>query len=310
MIKLLDYIKLFCFKVGLKDKPTKIKMHKGDIPLIGGLLFLSILLIINFFVSINIYSNIYLLILLSLIGIWDDIKNLNPNFKFLITFVCLLIIISIDKSLQIQIINFKHFDDIYLVNEKILKIFVPTICLLLLLNAFNMADGINGLAGTIFLSWSTYLLFKFSTLLELILPFTIGSIFFLYLNLNKKCFLGDGGNYFLSMLVGSITIKLNNTELGLLVAEEIFLLFLIPGIDMLRLFILRIKKNKNPFYGDRYHLHHYLIKKYSLKKSLLIYLSLINTPLYIYIFSEINLIVLILSSLLVYFFLIRLLVFK
>lgn len=173
-----------------------------------------------------------------------------------------------------------------------------------------MADGINGLAGTIFLSWSTYLLFKFSTLLEVILPFMIGSIFFLHFNLNKRCFLGDGGNYFLSMLVGSITIKLNNIELGLLVAEEIFLLFLIPGIDMLRLFILRIKKNKNPFYGDRHHFHHYLNKKYSLKKSLLIYLSLINIPLYIYIFSEINLIVLILSSILVYFFLIKLLVFR
>ena len=72
----------------------------------------------KFFVSIDIYSNIYLLIFLSLIGIWDDIKNLNPNFKFLITFACLILIINLDKSLQIQVINFKHFDDIYLINEK------------------------------------------------------------------------------------------------------------------------------------------------------------------------------------------------
>ncbi len=310
MIQFFNYIKLFCFSVGLKDKPTKLKKHEGDIPLIGGLLFLTILLIVIFFVPLNIYSNVYLLILLSLIGIWDDIKNLNPNFKFLITFACLILVITIDSSLQIQIINFGNFEDIYLVDKRFLKIFVPTVCLLLLLNAFNMSDGINGLAGTVFLSWSIYLLIKFTPLLELILPFMIGIIFFLYFNLNKKCFLGDGGNYFLSMMIGSIIIKLNSKELGLLVAEEIFLLLLIPGIDMLRLFILRLKKNKNPFYGDRSHFHHYLNEKYSLKKSILIYLGLINIPLYVYIFLNINLVILILSSVVIYFLLIRMLVLK
>ena len=91
-----------------------------------------------------------------ILGIWDDIKNLNPNFKFLITLFILLSIIYYDSSLQIKLINFKHLQDIYIPNNKYLNILIPAICLMLLLNAYNMSDGINGLACIIFLSWSIY----------------------------------------------------------------------------------------------------------------------------------------------------------
>ena len=51
---------------------------------------------------------------------------------------------------------------------------------------------------------------------------------------------------------------------------------MLPGLDMLRLFIERIFKKKDPFDGDKNHLHHYLIKKNSLKKTLLIYFLMMN----------------------------------
>ena len=47
------------------------------------------------------------------------------------------------------------------------------------------------------------------------------------------------------MLLGTVVIKLNNYQVNSIYAEEIFLLFLIPGIDMLRLFITRIKNKKS-----------------------------------------------------------------
>ena len=37
---------------------------------------------------------------------------------------------------------------------------------------------------------------------------------------------------------------------------------LLPGLDLIRLFIFRILKKRNPFSPDRNHLHHYLLKKY------------------------------------------------
>ena len=60
--------------------------------------------------------------------------------------------------------------------------------------------------------------------------------------------------------------------------EEIFLILMIPGIDMFRLFCVRIYQKKNPFKGDLNHLHHLLIRKFNLLKSLMIYFFLISWP--------------------------------
>ncbi len=188
MNKIFKLIKIICFNIGLKDSPNELKNHEGEIPLIGGLLFLIITLASSLIISFNNYSNIYLLIILTLIGIWDDIKNLNPNIKFLITLISLICIVSFDKNLQINLLNFLYIDNIYFPNNKFLNIFIPTICLMLLLNSFNMTDGINGLAGTIFLSWSFYLMYNNQALINILLPFIFGIFFFYILILKIKLF--------------------------------------------------------------------------------------------------------------------------
>ena len=63
--------------------------------------------------------------------------------------------------------------------------------------------------------------------------------------------------------------------------ETIFILFMIPGLDMFRLFIERIYNKQNPFLPDDKHLHHYLIKNYNLNKTLIIYFLLISLPILI-----------------------------
>ena len=42
--------------------------------------------------------------------------------------------------------------------------------------------------------------------------------------------------------------------------EQIFMILMLPGIDMFRVFLLRISLGKNPFLPDNNHLHHYLLK--------------------------------------------------
>ena len=54
---------------------------------------------------------------------------------------------------------------------------------------------------------------------------------------------------------------------------------LIPGFDLIRLFLIRIFNKKNPLNSDRNHLHHILIARYSLEKTILIILSLISFPI-------------------------------
>ena len=58
---------------------------------------------------------------------------------------------------------------------------------------------------------------------------------------------------------------ISNYQTGKLISEEIFLLMMIPGIDMFRLFVERIARKKNPFKGDRNHLHHILLNSFSEK---------------------------------------------
>ena len=82
--------------------------------------------------------------------------------------------------------------------------------------------------------------------------------------------------------------------------EEIFLYLMLPGIDMIRLTIVRFKNNKSPFEGDNNHLHHLLIKKFNYKISMIIISLMIFTPIILYNFLKINPLILIIFSFTIY----------
>ena len=82
--------------------------------------------------------------------------------------------------------------------------------------------------------------------------------------------------------------------------EKIYLLMILPGIDMLRVFIQRLINGRSPFYSDRKHFHHYLLLKMSNINTNLIIGTLIITPLILSFFYE-NLILLIILSKFIYF---------
>ena len=102
-----------------------------------------------------------------------------------------------------------------------------------------------------------------------------------------------------------ILLKENSDQPSLYYAEEIFLLLLIPGLDMLRLFIVRIFNKNNPFKGDHNHLHHRLFDKFGNLKTVLIYLVIINLPIYIFFISQEFLYSLIFISITTYFILLK-----
>jgi Ca2+/Na+ antiporter len=80
---------------------------------------------------------------------------------------------------------------------------------------------------------------------------------------------------------------------------------MLPGLDMLRVFVIRIINKKNPFSPDRIHLHHLLIAQGLNKASILIIITfLILLPIFVSIFTNINLIYIILFYILFYIFLI------
>jgi UDP-GlcNAc:undecaprenyl-phosphate/decaprenyl-phosphate GlcNAc-1-phosphate transferase len=80
------------------------------------------------------------------------------------------------------------------------------------------------------------------------------------MNYKNFMFMGNSGTLMLSVIFSILFIHFYNNSIVFNYCEEIFLIMLIPGIDMLRVFIIRIIKNKNPFTADREHIHHLLSK--------------------------------------------------
>ena len=120
-----------------------------------------------------------------------------------------------------------------------------------------MFDGIDLQVSTYVLLILIYLLLKFDFYFLLFLFPVFFSIFILII---KRNFLGDSGTNILAGLISFLIIKTYNLNLNL-PCEEIFLLMLIPGLDLLRLFIVRIINGKNPFLPDQKSLTSFVFKK-------------------------------------------------
>jgi UDP-GlcNAc:undecaprenyl-phosphate GlcNAc-1-phosphate transferase len=278
-------------KLNLIDYPDKNrKLHKTKIPLIGGLLiFLCFiyLVVINqlFFTNTNFLAKIAIILLpIFIIGLLDDVYNLSPTNKIFFLSFLILLFLYFNKEFLLKELYFDDYKKIYILND-ILSLLITTFCLLLLINAFNMSDGINGLAHSISILWLIILMALFN--LNVTFYFITLIIFLSFIfNYQGKYFLGNSGSLFISSFIGLLTIYLYNSSLNsknLLSVEKVILIFLIPGLDMLRLFIIRLSNKKSPFLGDLDHFHHLLISNLPLYKAIIYYLLLILWP---FIFLE------------------------
>tara|TARA_B100000242_G_C42974462_1_gene452253 strand:- start:499 stop:1062 length:564 start_codon:yes stop_codon:yes gene_type:complete len=174
---------------------------------------------------------------------------------------------------------------------------------LLLANAINMFDGIN--LQLILFCLFIFFIFIIKGFLPLFfILFSISFIFLGLLNFQNKVFIGDSGCYLISAILGSTFIYQYQNYENFLFGDEIFLILLIPALDMLRLFISRIMNKKNPFKGDLNHLHH-KVENYVKNKNLtvLITICLCVLPSFL-IFFELKTYNILIINLIIYFSLI------
>lgn len=279
-------------KYGVYDYPDKIrKIHKNKTSLSGGLIiFLNILVIIfcysfqgsqfenfiKYFFNNNIiylYLFLFYLTVIFLFGFFDDKFNISANKKIIFLLIFIFFSISLDSSLVISKINFSFSNDVFYLKE--FKIFFTILCFLLFINAFNMFDGINLQSGL----YSIYIFIIFFYFSEnfLFLIILIPLVAFLYFNFKNKIFLGNSGSYLIGFLISYFTIKMFN-NFNNIFSDEIFLLMLMPGFDMLRLFIFRLLNKKNPFASDNNHFHHLLYSNYNFTYAIIINLFLSVMP--------------------------------
>jgi UDP-GlcNAc:undecaprenyl-phosphate GlcNAc-1-phosphate transferase len=278
-------------KLRLIDLPDKkLKNHSNKTPVIGGIILnaIIILILVTLIYANNTKNMLFIKILLlsvscSIVGIIDDMYKIKANLKFFFLTLILFFFIIFFPELKIKHVIFSENFFIKNLNfdkKVLLSIILTILSYQLLIHAFNMADGHDGIASLMAITWLIYLLCT-KTNLQFLLPIITSLLLFIYFNLKSKIFLGDSGNYLLSTLIASLIIFNNNVNVNFL-AEEIFILLMLPGIDMLRLFIVRIKNDQNPLIGDRRHLHHLLFNKFAKNTTTLIYFSLFITPIFLF----------------------------
>lgn len=276
----------------------KLKIHKKKVSLMGGtIIVLNIFLILIFdliFKIINIefflakkelLSFLFVLIFFYFLGLYDDKHNIKPNFKFFLSLLISIFYTMTNENIIINSFSISIYEHrVFLEN---FSIPFTVFCILILINAMNFFDGINGQSLIFFLIIFSFLLLK-TLRLDFYLFIIIIILFCLYLNLKNMMFLGDNGIYVLTIVLITSIIYEHNIYKQFIYADEIFFLLLFPGIDLLRLTFSRLINGKNPFYGDRKHVHHLMINRYSLLISniFLIFLSIL--PIFLYSIFNLN----------------------
>lgn len=151
-----------------------------------------------------------------------------------------------------------------------------------LINAFNMADGLDGLCGTLVLAALIGLgLVSFYgdqpqvTILVLLLAGCVAA--FLAYNLRlpgraqAKVFLGDAGSYLLGFSVLYLTIRLSQGPERAMSPVSALWFCMLPLFDTIGMILRRLYRRRSPFAADREHLHHiFLLAKFSVSETVLI----------------------------------------
>jgi len=246
--------------------------HKTLATRTGGIgIFLTVLIISLYYyfqgIELFDYSLFIPLGIMFVIGVYDDLYNADFKLKFLLQIIVAKILI--DQGYVIS--NYHGLFGLYEV-PWLLAQASTVFVFLVVVNAINFIDGVDGLAITEVIKSLLFieLLSEKLTSLSPLGFITICTILPLYyFNFKKrgKIFLGDSG----SMLLGTLVIiyLLNvlgenyNLKMGNQINKSLFsvLVILYPLTDLLRVFILRIKDGKSPFIADQNHIHHYFLKK-------------------------------------------------
>jgi UDP-GlcNAc:undecaprenyl-phosphate GlcNAc-1-phosphate transferase len=269
------------------DYPNKIrKIHKEKTAKVGGFLIIvniTVFYLITFNSTAILKEEIFFYIgcvLFFLLGLFDDKLDINAYLKLFFQIFFLLSLVIFNNNLYINNIYISFLDKKILLGE--FSIFFTILCYLLFINAFNMLDGINISAGVYATSLLVFLYLHQNNIIFIVLISSL--LFFLIKNFQNKLFLGNNGSYLLGFILSYFIIDLNRTKV--ISVEEIFLALIIPGLDMLRLYIHRIYNKENPFKADLNHLHHILLKKFSYNKAIIYLLLILCVPIFFNVLLE------------------------
>jgi UDP-N-acetylmuramyl pentapeptide phosphotransferase/UDP-N-acetylglucosamine-1-phosphate transferase len=268
----------------LFSKPNHRTSHTNSVPTIGGLaLFATILIVSLSLINVSGFSFLHGITvmpalpsiiagitILFFIGMKDDLMGLSWK-KKLTAEVAAMLVLSIIGDQRIT-----NMQGLFGVGELtyMLSILLTVFVGIALINAFNLIDGIDGLASGIAMiaSFAFGVTFYLSGFKEyaILCAIIIGTLLpFFYYNVwgtKNKLFMGDTGSLILGFLMTALVIRFNkvffvpNGAFTSSVAAISIGILIIPIFDTLRVFTLRIRDGHSPFKADKRHIHHLMLK--------------------------------------------------
>jgi len=238
----------------------------GGIGLFATLLFISLY---YYFQGIELfdYSLFIPLGIMFIVGVYDDFYHADFKLKFLLQIIVAKILI--DQGYVIT--NYHGLFGLYEIPWLLAQISTIFI-FLIIVNAINFIDGIDGLAISEVIK--TIILIEFFSAgftalspMGFVLVSTMFPLYYFNFKKKRKVFLGDGGSLFLGTIAAVYAFYVLGADFSLkptyTLNKTLFaiLVLLYPLVDLLRVFVLRIKVGKSPFNADQRHIHHILHKK-------------------------------------------------
>ncbi len=268
IIKLADEKNLF-------DVPDSRKLHTKAIASLGGVgifigIALSILLTISTRENPEFQYFFAAMLLTFFLGLKDDILILSALKKFFGQIAAAAIVIHLGG---IRIDSMHGFLGIYQL-PYVISYALSYMTIIVIVNAFNLIDGIDGLAGSlgilttaVFGAYFTMAGMPAYALLAFSFTGALGA--FMIFNYHPaKIFMGDSGSLVLGLINAILVIKFitvadsANGSFPITSSVAIgFSILMVPLLDTLRVFSVRIFKGRSPFSPDRNHIHHLLLDR-------------------------------------------------
>ena len=275
----------------LNDKPGKHKIHKREIPTLGGIgIFAGF--IFGFLMGVNGYMHYVsyftgAAMLLFFIGVKDDLVYINP-WKKLGAEIGAGIIIALFTDIHFTSLH--GFLGIQMLPEWVFYI-ITVFIIVLIINSLNLIDGIDGLAASVgiiaCIFFGVWFFLSDDYGYTILAAALLGAlIVFLFYNLTdgpKKIFMGDTGSLVIGFTLAVLAIRFNEIDaagksfVDLKSTPSVSIAVLIvPLYDTLRVIVLRWHSRQSFFVADNRHIHHMMLRAGLSHRQATLYISVFN----------------------------------
>jgi UDP-GlcNAc:undecaprenyl-phosphate GlcNAc-1-phosphate transferase len=258
---------------GWVDRPTTRKHHRTPVPLVGGAAMgaaygLSVLMLPE---KPDGYLELLIaVVLLALVGLYDDLRAVRPAFRFIFQIGAVLVMALGGEIVLGNLGDLFGLGDVALTSS--VAFLFTLFCVVGVINALNMSDGLDGLAGGLALIAAGWLLVlvqsapslqRGSSDALLILVMVIAG--FLCFNLRHpwraraSVFMGDAGSTMLGFVLAWFLVHLSQGPGAVMVPMTAVWILAVPLMDTIAVMIRRIRAGHSPFAADRQHLHHLVL---------------------------------------------------